>query len=179
MATSGGVLWTTVRHSWIAFCSGWWLAGIVLGFSHFTDLLARPSPGVLEASGVAVVMGGLLPGGVPFWHAADIVGVSGLPVGFTGFFIGAGVTIVVWGTLPLALSVESHHTPDRATRRQHLIVAAIPYLAAAAGLAHLTRTYRSRGRTRFQAGVFALATAVLAYGIAAAIIFVVGFGFLS
>lgn len=161
------------RQGWIAFCSGWWLAGIVLGFRHFLDLIARPSLGVPEAVGVSVVMGSLLPGGAPFWYAANIVGARGLPVGFTGLLLGAVMAVIVWVTLPLALSSDGNSQPAQPASRLNQVVVAVPYLAAGAGLAHLFGTFRARGQTPLRAGVLALVTAAIAYLIVAAVVFIV------
>ena len=124
-------------------------------------------------------MGGVLPGGTPFWLAAEFTGVRGLPIGFTGFLVGFIITVAVWVTLPIALSQNGHDQPVGDAPRSFTVVAVLPYLAVGAGLIYLYDVTRARGRTPLRAAGRALATSVGAYLICAALLFLFGIAFLS
>lgn len=124
-------------------------------------------------------MGGILPGGAPFWYAANLADVRGLPVGFTGFLIGGTITLLVWVTLPLAVRIGRDRLIGQEPAPEYWIIALIPYIAAGSGLAHLSRVYQSGGRPRLRAAGLAIVSAALAYVVAGIIIFALGLAFLS
>lgn len=167
-ATSVG-RWSRVRRGWIAFCSGWWLAGIVSGVRHFFDLWTRPGTPVHEVIGVPVVVGVALPGALPVSAAADIQGSTGLPTGFTAMLVGAVIGLTVWISLPVAVRRDSRRS-NHDVPRTHERLALIPYVAAGAGLGYLYENHRARGRGTLRAAGLSLATAAIAYLTAAAIV---------
>lgn len=165
----------SARWGWIAVCTGWWMAGAVFGGMHFLELVGRPLPprGILSVVGVPLVAGVFLPGATPYLTAAELTGAGGLPVGFTGAAIGLLVGIPVWITLPVALTTADEHVP-----RKVVIGAAIPYLAATAGLLYLYQHNRDRGYELLPAAGGALVVAIAAYLFVAAVIFGLSIGFL-
>lgn len=165
--------WRRVRRGWIAFCSGWWLAGIVLGVRHAVELWTRPSTSLLELVGVPLVAGTFLPGALPLFAAAGVRGSTGLPVGLTGTFAGVALAAVVWLTLPVVVHRDRRRS-DVAVARTFERVAAIPYVAAGAGLGYLYGIDRARGRETLPAAGRVLAAAVVAYLAGASVVFAIG-----
>lgn len=149
-----------VRRVWIAFCTGWWIAGGIFGIQHFFELLARPRPtaGLLAVIGVPLLAGVFLPGARPVYVAAEIGGTSGLPTGFIGFFIGILFGIFVWVTLPLALHEEFPEMP-----RTVLIASLVPYMAGFVGIRSLYQHYREQNQGKMVSASRSLAIAGIAY----------------
>lgn len=165
-----------VRRWWVAFCSGWWLAGAAFGVAHAVELSRRPGTTAIELVGVPVVMGVLLPGARPLLYAAGALGVSGLPIGFTAILIGAVVGVIVWATLPLVLYVERRDAAASDADVPSPSVAAVPYVAAWPGVSYLGRTGRWSGGPGCVVVGSAVVTAVVAYLVGA--LGIVAFGLL-
>lgn len=177
MATANGSGRRYVRRWWVAFCSGWWLAGAVLAVAHGVDLSSQPGTTTGELLAVPPVMGVLLPGARPLLYAAETMGLAGLPVGFSAILIGTVVGVVVWASLPLLLYRERRE-PGATDDLPPLGVAAVPYVAAWPGVSYLRRTGRWHGGSRWLATATALATATVAYIVGAAGLVVFGLLFL-
>lgn len=158
---------------WIAFCGGWWLAGIVLGGRHFVGLVMRPATPPLELIGVPLVVGGVLPGAAPVYAAAELRSLAGLPVGFTGMLVGGVIGLTVWVTLPIAIRQDGSRGAVDVPRRV-VVLAAIPYVAAGAALGYLAVIVRARGATPRRAAAAALVLASIVYLAGAAVILAVG-----
>lgn len=178
MRIIGGEWRRRIRQGWIAFCSGWWLAGIVFGIQHFFELLGRSGTTGLEQVGAPLVSGVFLPGTRPFWYAAEVLGVTGLPVGFTGILVGTILGVAVWTSLPVVIYLDSRERMDQVASRTLLLVAAMPYAAAVAGLGYLYRTDRTPGRTKVRVAGTTLASAAVAYLVCAAAVFAFGYAYL-
>lgn len=163
MGTASGDDLYRVRGWWIAFCSGWWLAGIAFGVAHGVELSTRPGTTTSELLGVTLVLGVLLPGARPMLYAAESLGVTGLPIGFTAILIGAVVGVIVWISLPLVLYGERRDANVTAEGMPPLSVAAVPYVAAWPGVSYLGRTGPWSDGSRPLAVGSALATATVAY----------------
>lgn len=177
MGTANGGGRQQLRRWWIAFCSGWWLAGLALGVAHGADLASRPGTTTLVLVVVPLTMGVLLPGVRPLLYAAESLGIEGLPVGFRAILIGAVVGAVVWTSLPLLLYDErrdSGTTDDRPP----VAVAAVPYVAAWPGISYLRRTGRRHEGARWVAVGTAIATAMVTYLVGAACLMLFGLVFL-
>lgn len=168
-------MWPYALWGWIAVCTGWWLAGVVLAGLHFLELLARPPTrtGVLGVVGVPLIAGVVLPGAMPFFTAAELTGAHGLPIFFIGVTIGIPLGITVWITLPVAVRDANGTVP-----REVVIGAAIPYLAAISGLLYLYLHLRDRSYEQFSAAGGALVVAAAAYLVVAAVILGLSIGFL-
>lgn len=177
MGTTDGDRLGNVGRWWVAFCSGWWLVGVAFGIGHAVDMVTRPGTTTVEGVGVGVGMGVLLPGTRPLLYAADDLGVSGLPVGFTAILMGAVVGGVVWVSLPLVLSRDRGDESSTATGAQLVGAAIVPYLAAWAGISYLAAT-NARGTSRRRSAGGAIARSILAYVVGAAVILAVGLVFL-
>lgn len=163
MPTANGDDQYHARRWWVAFCSGWWLAGTVFGVAHGVELSTRPGTSTSELLGVPLVMGVLLPGARPMLFAAESLGVTGLPIGFTAILIGAAVGAIVWASLPLVLYRERRDANATDWGVPPPSVAAVPYLAAWPGVSYLGRTGRWSDGSRWWAVGSALATATVAY----------------
>lgn len=178
MGTANGRGRQHVRRWWVAFCTGWWLAGAVLGVAHGIELSSRPGTTTGELLGVPLVMGVLLPGARPLLYAAESLDLEGLPIGFTAILIGTVVGVIVWTSLPLLLYEERRDARPIDDERPPLAVAAVPYLAAWPGVSYLGRTGRWHAGSRWLAVGNALATATVAYLVGAAGILLFGLLFL-
>lgn len=167
-----------VRRWWIAFCSGWWLAGAVLAVAHGADLSSRPGTTTGELVGVPLVMGVLLPGTRPLLYAAETMGLAGLPIGFGAILIGAVVGVIVWTSLPLLLYEERRDARASDEDLPPLGVAALPYVAAWPGVSYLDRTSRWSEGPRWLGVGDAVTTATVAYLVGAVGIVLFGLLFL-
>lgn len=152
-----------VRRWWVACCTGWWLAGAASGVAHGVELSTRPGTTPGELLGVPLVMGVLLPGTRPLLYAADSLGVSGLPVGFSAILVGAVLGAIVWVSLPLVLHWDRRDGNATDAIGPPPMVAAVPYVAAWPGVCFLARTGRWSDGTGWRAVGSAIATATVAY----------------
>lgn len=177
MTTANGGGRQQLRRWWIAFCSGWWLAGLALGVAHGVDLASRPGTTAPVLVGVPLTMGVLLPGVRPLLYAAETLGITGLPVGFGAMLIGAVVGVVVWTSLPLLL-YEERRGPGATGDRPPVAVAAVPYVAAWPGISYLARTGRRHEGARWLDVGTAIAVATVAYLVGAAGLLLFGLVFL-
>lgn len=157
-----------VRRWWVACCTGWWLAGAASGVAHGVELSTRPGTTPGELLGVPLVAGVFLPGARPLLYAADGLGVSGLPVGFSAILVGAVLGAVVWVSLPLVLYWEGRDGDATGATGPSPAVAAVPYVAAWPGVCFLARTGRWSDGPRWRAVGSAVATATVAYLLVAA-----------
>lgn len=168
-----------VRLGSIAFCSGWWLAGAVLGLRHFIGLWRRGTHSVLELLGVPLLAGVLLPGAQPVFAAAGLRHTAGLPVGFVAILTGTVLGGTVWILLPVAVRLSTLDRSDGARPRWTTAVAALPYVGAAGGLAVLYLHYRARGHPKRRAAGTALAAAAVAYVAGALVILALALAYLA
>lgn len=180
MAPTLGVPWGWLRRAWIGFCSGWWLAAVLLKLAGVPRVLTRPSGAQpllsLESLGFAVSP----PGALPFYLAADAAGVRlTLPVGVAGVGVGVILAVLVWLSLPIVVYDSRRVWAYREVPDRYAIAAAVPVLASAAGIATLYRRARTAGLSRVRALAGTLATACVAYLVGAALVFALGLATLS
>lgn len=171
MAPTDDDRWGPVRRSVIAFCSGWWVAGVVLGLAHFLELWTRGHHTPLELLGVPLVAGTVLPGARPVFAAAAVLDRTGLPVGLTALIVGGVLAVGVWVALPVALYVDRGHRSHSDRSLAVAVAAAIPYLAGGAGLHAIYRRTSGADGERLRAALTALAVAVIGYLAGALVVF--------
>lgn len=171
--------WGQARRYLIAFCCGWWMASVALGSRHFVELWGRGVRTVPELFGVPIVAGTFLPGAQPFFAAAGTADVTGLPVGFSGVFVGIALAAAVYVTLPLALHVDDRARAGRVLSRAMYFSAMCPYAAGAVGISYLYESAPDRGRRRARAIGRVLVIAAAAYLVVAGFLFLFALAFLS
>lgn len=170
--------WGLALRGWIAFCTGYWLAGFVLAAQHFLELFGRGHHSFVEVIGVPLVVGLFLPGARPFTAAADVLGVAGLPIGFSAIFVGVLLGAIVWVTLPMLI----HHAgarPEADVTTGLVIASAVPYIAGAAGIGYLSRVSRRNGHAMWGPVAKATAAALVGYLLVAGCLFIFAVAFLS